>query len=670
MEELVTAIQQINLEPYHELIQRLSKTIASCNYQQVVNDASTAINEVFRTQLLILFDIRSHAQSMLGHYELACADAQRMIEYAPTQAEGFIRQGDIYSMYGRHSRAIEVYDEGLRNAISDQGQIDRLVASKAATAAKIERRVDFFARLPAEIVNAIIMGLPQNTKAICLTVSAIWRKRMLACADAWRSLSVWESPEDFHIMGATTYIGPYIKHMTIDTSNERMRTGLFEHMAQGFISKIHSVKFTAPGTLHLQRLIDGVIPAFWQARHTLKVLDFDLGNNVTGITLASILNVCSSVTDLSYRTYISLQYLAGDFTIAEQHNSLVNLRLKSRTITGDVIRNILQRCPQLKRLVMTGCEPTVLDAVRMHAVNLEILAYNAASQIPELQTLGVREKPGLRVVYANDEGTIAVPHIYLLPLLFKHMSTLENVFVYLPALPANELAQVIATYPGFTLDSVKRLSFWPLDGVQSFMLRAIQNTRTLTHLSVASVHDLDALLKTLLGLPPLTTLRMAHIRSTNNRAVFNQLFQKYATLSRSQPSLRSATFRYCYEITDEMLVSLAQIQTLREVSLCGLRSLTTAGINTFLGMVSGQLEYIRLVEMNFITDDNIANIGNMNILDTVHLEGLRHVTDRGIRSLVDRMDHKLDKLSIRSCPLVTDDSIRYAEKKILIIQRS
>ena len=193
----VSSLELINLTLFGQIIQQIQNTIIESKYHQLIHDASAAIDQVLRTELLVLLDIRCNAYALQGHFELACIDAQQMIKCAPQLAAGYVRQGAIFSMYGYQKRAIEMYEQGLQhvatisnngndnNNTEDQRDVqhsntEQLNHGKKEARAINNRKVDYFAQLSVEVTNIIIPLLEKNAKAACFSVSKTWREKNFA----------------------------------------------------------------------------------------------------------------------------------------------------------------------------------------------------------------------------------------------------------------------------------------------------------------------------------------------------------------------------------------------------------------------------------------------------------------------------------------------------------
>ncbi|KAI8142944.1 hypothetical protein BJV82DRAFT_612827 [Fennellomyces sp. T-0311] len=518
--------------------------------------------------------------------------------------------------------------------------------------------------LPVEVASVIFSELDQEDKVSCLKTSNIWRSRLLDCSSAWKTLSVIDNEGGAPLMAVAEQIGRHVKTLEVWTDWDPVRKICFDRMEQGCFNQINSLKMTADEGEFLQSFT--AIPSrFWKTAHALQKLEFDLTESESEITIANILGSCPTVTELSYSITALQKLKFGDFSTMKPHTSLTSLKLKAHRITGEMIEPLLQQCPNLKRLIANECQPTVLNAVHKCCPNMQVLAYNAVSQVDQYLPTD-EQTSGLRVLYANDHGTGRVPYESLMPLLYKSMDTLVNVFVFLPAMSENDRRYVYDNYPDFKLPKVERLSFWPLHGIQRFMLQAIQDTTTLRHLSVASVNDLDELTTALMNLRPLETFRLAHIHTRSHQESFVKLFERYAILSKTGVSLKSPTIRHCNEITDEVLLSMAKIETLRNIAFVRLRNITSGGLNAFFKALQGKPIFVRLGEMDFVTDDVVIGLAKVETLETIHLENLRNLTDRGLQGLIDNRSRSLSKLIIKECPMISRNGLEYAKGRVKI----
>ncbi|KAI8145600.1 hypothetical protein BJV82DRAFT_711761 [Fennellomyces sp. T-0311] len=635
-------------ESLRDVVKQLKYAVKKRDYDLTIRHTTTAIDQILEPLILSYLDIRAYTHATQGKIQLALKDVERMIEHAPGEPDGYLRKAEIFSMYGRQTCAIEAYDDGLSNVAADHKRVRKLDDGRAKAVADRNKTVDFFALLPSEITSNITSRLPQATITACLMTSKPWRLQVLrSTADVWRSVSINEE-HDSHLISTAPFVGRFVENLVINTANKGLRDACFRAIKNGHLSEIRKLKITAVSCDNLRHSIATISNALWQARNTLKFLDIDLDMHANPITLSDILLSCNTTTDIFFSCKSSKTALSGDYTELEMHHSLTNLQLTADTIKRKHIEGVLQRCQQLRRLVMCGCDPTVLESVNKYATNLEILGYNCTGLVPELAYGD--PQPGLRVLYTNDGGT-KVPIENLFPLIYRNMGTLEDLQAVLSSPTELELQQFFANYRDLKLENMKRLVVWPQIRVQPLIMRAIRGVLTLKHLHVVEPFQTDPLFKAVMRLPPLTTLGITHARTKTGRSSLIQMFRTYAQFSATGNSLRSVQFRYCDEIDDSVLAALAGIKTLDDVTLCSLDDVTTAGINSFLEKTRDLLKNLALAEMSSITDPSLIILTGSTSLTTVELDSLPNVTDQGICDLIESQDFSLAVVKVDGCVL-------------------
>ena len=114
----ILRIQHINLKVCQNTFVRLDKSFQNRQYRQVVDDATTVINQLPGSHLIAFYDIRSQANPMLGHYDAACADVKIVIRCAPDSAFGYLKKGtysfNIWTPYGRYQGIFERIGENIK----------------------------------------------------------------------------------------------------------------------------------------------------------------------------------------------------------------------------------------------------------------------------------------------------------------------------------------------------------------------------------------------------------------------------------------------------------------------------------------------------------------------------------------------------------------------------
>ncbi|KAG2225700.1 hypothetical protein INT45_012172 [Circinella minor] len=568
-----------------ELVQNLNNAIDKHDYTKVIDYTTLGIDQLLSKQRIILLDARAYAYSMQSQPDSAIVDAHRMIGHASMSPDGYFRKANVFTMYGKQLQAIEASE--------------RIMAQK-----RNKSQIDFITMLPADIVNVeIIPFFSSSTKAACLTVSKSWRRIIVDCSTLWEQLSVNDNDQEtMQLFGMVPIIGCHVNQLSINAKLMTILTACFQFMKDGHFSKMKTLEIQGIGNNNQQEGLQGarIMIGFWKVRQTLTTLDINVGDSTSSVKLVDILLTCTNLVNLKFTTTYPLTLLLGNFSTMEQHSSLIDLEIKSKAITGSDIGILLQRCEQLRRLVLDTCDESVFDVINRYTPNLEILAYNTNFDIEQLQQSG--------------SGNISE-------------AELQNLYI---------------THPDFTLNNIKNLTFWSCTGAQQFIVRSIRNTNTLRHLCVINVHDMDGLIETLMIMPPLLTLKFWDVNSITGRSSLIRLFERYArAVKKSHLTLNQAYFGFCDIISDEILSALTAINTLQKITFRQLINVSGGGINSMFDKLKSQLTYVSLENMNSITDDTIIVIGSLKKLNYLNLSALDYVTDKGIYELLGRLSPML-----------------------------
>ncbi|KAI9246690.1 hypothetical protein BDA99DRAFT_592290 [Phascolomyces articulosus] len=194
------------------------------NLDQVIDLSTDAVIQV-QSDFILVLDLRAHAFGMEGHFSEAVNDAEEMIRYAPTQAIGYLRLGQLFSMQEKQSAAIQIYEKSLAKVEKlddDDSSYAELIQKKKKAIEKSELRLDFITMLPLEIVNTIFEDFSERIMFRCMTVSTRWREILLNCPKAWAKVyhnhcyyeaSVSQVGRTATILRALPHIARHIKNM-------------------------------------------------------------------------------------------------------------------------------------------------------------------------------------------------------------------------------------------------------------------------------------------------------------------------------------------------------------------------------------------------------------------------------------------------------------------------
>ncbi|KAI8140197.1 hypothetical protein BJV82DRAFT_581472 [Fennellomyces sp. T-0311] len=207
----------ISRGPLHQFITRLNQAIRIDNCQKVVRSSRHTINQMLDRSLLtnLLEDIRTRYNAKKDSLEFTLVDLQQVIKNYPSSVIEYLCKVDIVSMYGNQIRPLESYDEGLQNTTARELLMfqSSMAAKRAVT--QNDRRIDFIEQLPMEIASKIIMRLPLPEAVTCLTVSRLWRERVIYCTALWANISIGNDLNGIRVLSALPIIVHYVRHVTV-----------------------------------------------------------------------------------------------------------------------------------------------------------------------------------------------------------------------------------------------------------------------------------------------------------------------------------------------------------------------------------------------------------------------------------------------------------------------
>ena len=232
-------VYNINAEPAVAAFAQVGLAIDGHDYDQAINSCSIAIQEIQRSLLITALDHRAYALGMKGQFDLAIKDALQMTTLEPSLATGYYRLSRLYVMQGKQIRAIDACEQGLRAIPQNHPVYPLLLYGKQEAIQQNLQRVNFIAALPSELANAILTEIPKPTVVACLSVSRIWRDRLLKCKTAWCSMSITD--KDLHTTGLLSYIAIHVEDLKLNITNNKIWHRYVRNMRQGSFKRLNSL---------------------------------------------------------------------------------------------------------------------------------------------------------------------------------------------------------------------------------------------------------------------------------------------------------------------------------------------------------------------------------------------------------------------------------------------
>ncbi|KAI9259684.1 hypothetical protein BDA99DRAFT_513927 [Phascolomyces articulosus] len=671
-------ISNIDTTPAKSYFANVKNALSKHNYTETVNLATNAVVNIQQLQLMAVLDHRAYALGMRSKFEAAMEDAKEMITYAPEMAAGYLRLGSLLAMQGKQGMAIEIYQEALEKVASGDIKYEQLVQGKKIAEVNKKRRVDFFAALPPELGDEIIMLMEDKDMAICLNVSTTWRRKIANCGLAWVNISNEDDTAHGIIASALPYIARYIEDLIINTDDSEVWFRYLDHMEQGQFKKIESFEMTNIATTKLinTNMIMSLTSVLWQMRTTLTRLQFTFHSHNIPVTLTDLLFYCTNLQCLVFEAWDPLDIIVGDLELlGGPHQSLIDLETTITTTTSESLEPLLKQLPKLRRLSVSYSTADVLDLVYRMCPNLEIFGYNPSFGILDLDDLeGESSGPGLRAIYTRNGG-YGVPKEKFLPFLLKNMHTLQTIYANL-SLTEDQVKNdepyhdPFPDYRDLKLERAESLTFWPDKSgiIQTLVLHAIESCKSLTHIAAVATPNIPSLVDTLITMPPLEEMELSHIGAEDGGPSLVRLFKMYASLPESKQKFRRFWFRYCSSITDEVLDAVADGKAIKEVTLTKLGKVTQEGLWGFMNKLRDSNVFeVKLVEMDVVNDVVLEKIGGVKCLKTIILEKITDITDDGIKRMVDDATN-LRSLTLDKCKSLSKETVSYVQRKIRYVE--
>ncbi|KAI8150433.1 hypothetical protein BJV82DRAFT_573575 [Fennellomyces sp. T-0311] len=338
---------------------------------------------------MTVLEHRAYAFGMQGLLEEAVKDAQNMIALAPAISTGYFQLGNIYRMQGKQLSAIKAYDTGLKIVPTSHPYHDQMMKNRELATERSKSRIDFVARLPVEIVDSIISLLPSEAKSISLTVSSVWRNKILKCSDTWKTLTCGSEKDDW-ATALIPHIGTHVEDLTINTTDRRVFLRYLHCMNAGDFDKLKALKLA---DLELKNV------------NNLAFRGDDSGI-IQPLLLRSILS-CSTLTHVAASASRDIPGLVNTLAVLPQLEFL-EISHDHRTAAGepDLIQlfkqysNESRSKQRLKVIWLRYCKTIVTDNV-LNALasihTLEEIAFEGLSNVSTLAVDNVFKKLGKSV---------------------------------------------------------------------------------------------------------------------------------------------------------------------------------------------------------------------------------------------------------------------------------
>ncbi|KAI8143752.1 hypothetical protein BJV82DRAFT_668195 [Fennellomyces sp. T-0311] len=617
MQQLSSALED---NAWRDLSQSSRAAFHHAKYDQAIEASTLALENLTRALVAIL-DIRAAAHGKKAEFSQGLRDAFKMIEHVPSLSAGYLRAGNLYAIRGKPGQAIDVYEQGLRavSPMKDSAGYSLLSEHKEAAKAQQERRINFVATCPYDILAHIFSYLSMDTLFGCMSVSKLWRDRILQCASAWYQIELSAASKYaasmYHHFGS---LSRHVRSMSLDLSWSSPPNRIPIQLVNGY--KVSSEELS----LTLQQ-VGGTLTALF--------LEYAL---YTPVSLGSILSMCPKLTDLRYSgSRFPDVHDGSSFPTA---SGLISLYLNAHDITDSDLEAVLRCCPKLRNLAVYGCEPEGMRVINRWCTELERLRFNSLpgrGNNNSLTTYSAAWKDGLRVVDIGDvEGSAAQ---YLADMLRKgDKNTLEELYMAMHEQPGPS-RQWRDLLCNFDLKRLRKFGCKVKRSMHQVVAGLIRQSTTLEDISfwdseLISIEIFDAMIT----LPKLQRLHLATIDEISDTGI-RHFFNSHIAFGNSSP-LRTFELEYVVDLTNPALCMLADIKTLQYLRLCDCDEITTAGMARFSEKLSfsHSLKQLELCKMDCVNDKAVRALSSISSLQHMKMMCLDNVTDQGVWDILDR----------------------------------
>ncbi|KAI9249129.1 hypothetical protein BDA99DRAFT_575784 [Phascolomyces articulosus] len=296
-----------------------------------------------------------------------------MIELLPTYIVGYLRSGKLYEIQGYQERAIKIYDIGIHTVPSSDPLYRLLQENKEMALSRSQKRIDFIANCPYDIVRIILDLLPKETLLELTMVARTWRQKTVEDPIRWKTFRV-------------------IRGLHANTADRSYRLlPIVSHHVE--VLKIKGSSDFVPKCLQFIRTHN------FSNLQSLKVNQLRLGFSQQRINCYELftnmlLNIANSLTSLEFKDVsIDLPPLAiilslcRNLKIFQQHSTPVHKEwFKGLSLSYAIcltkivldlphdwdeasdkeIETLLHRSPQLEHLVLDSCNVNKVLPVAIH----------------------------------------------------------------------------------------------------------------------------------------------------------------------------------------------------------------------------------------------------------------------------------------------------------------
>ncbi|KAI8148977.1 hypothetical protein BJV82DRAFT_590255 [Fennellomyces sp. T-0311] len=504
----------------------------------------------------------------------ALREASSTMVNTPNKVDGYLYAGTLYSIQGRQHNAIQVFEKGMELVSPDDPEYTLFKQLKGLADSLLQRRIDFIAHIPYDVLCNIIGYLDAPSAGNCTFVCRYWRNTLLECPEPWRVVNISRSAQNqLTPLNLLPTVSRHVERLSLlDETKMNMKCiGLF---GKHKFSNLRSLDIIdpSPGNIDMSA---SLYTALCHVSKTLSELRLDTPRLKTEILLGTILSTCRNLTTIECRVSCIRDCYTGVSVPYTTLLTTVDLRPTRQTISVNSLAPLFEKSPHLESLILGYCHYDILSVLGDYCPKLTTIVanihdfgdlYNSVKSLPA-------HADGLQCL-SLDPVVSTKP---ILPRLAKSAHSLRALYVT-PCSNDGEGTTLSDWSPlsSFVMHKLTHVYIDALDAATAFhdnipaMLRCYPHVETLRLQNFygdeggSSITEgtIDGICNAIATMKNLSHLRLVcfDIRS--------EAFVRLLELHQGEQSrLRKLFITGCEGMTGEVLCNAARIQSLQELGV-------------------------------------------------------------------------------------------------------
>ncbi|KAI8148113.1 hypothetical protein BJV82DRAFT_594626 [Fennellomyces sp. T-0311] len=615
------------------------------DYDAVIDHSSGTVDDL-QKRLVYLLKMRMVAWARKGQHKRELDEASTIIQYAPHDPAGYMCMGHRYADQGHQTKAIKVFDNGLRNVPQSDNQYKALYDGKQRAMERRNQRIDIIAKVPFDVMGIIVDQIPARSLVSCIKVSSVWRQKLLEYPRCWRTIRI-EDIDGVDVPARMWYVLPLVSHHVRELSlpHAPQLPGYLKLISTKCFTNLQSFQIRNPisrsllcalsVSINLQHYIKENKHGFEDYCELFHECLPNIGSTLTSldihffgdcISLSLILNACRNLTEIGIYDNGEGPTFSGLVLSFKTLLKKVVLQTVYTTLQTSELVPLFQCSPVIQYLALKGCEDDMYTAVSENCSSIKVLKIGHG---PQRMDDFVDVYPGSHSGLTSLSAYYLTSRLPLMPLIDKHSSTLCSLHVKFP----------------MSIGFIRQQESW--DNLSSLALNGLVRLY-LENVPKAIVNDLPRLLercsklKTIYlnnvhgRIPDAAFLALSNLRKLNSlqlqyaRFLEQSILRFLHSVQRPRNDGHGLTKLRLYvdgNIADAVLLACAAVENLSYLAICCTTKMTANNEQTFSAGLSRlpRLRKLHLSNMK-LSEQSLLHIGQNNNLKEVQLNNIYYLT--------------------------------------------